>query len=322
MTTLIRKAVEPAMAAIRADLAARDLITPDPATVDIATARAANRRYFAAIAEPRVDVARLELAVSRAVDGAETPLKIAVPHGAKPDGPAVLYFHGGGYAFGDLDTHDHVIRAFAAGCGMPVVGVHYRRTPEHPWPAALGDAMGAIAAMRDGGLSDRFGFDQSRVLLLGDSAGAHLCFSLMLALRAAGLPQPLGAALLYGMYARRSDSLSHRTYGDGSEGLSTARMDWFWSKLFPEHDPAFAPFENMLAIDPAGLAPLALFAAECDCLLSDTLDLADALALRGHPHTFRLFEAMPHGFIQMSSLHDGTRKAVEAVGTRLREFAA
>jgi acetyl esterase len=209
MSTLIRKAVEPAMAAIRADLAARDLITPDPATVDIATARAANRRYFAAIAEPRADVARLELASSRAADGAETPLKIAVPHDAAPDGPAVLYCHGGGYAFGDLDTHDHVIRAFAAGCGMPVVAVHYRRTPEHPWPAALDDALGALAAMREGGLARRFGFDPARVLLLGDSAGAHLSFSLMLALRAQGLPQALD---------RLADERAHRCLEQAAAG--------------------------------------------------------------------------------------------------------
>ncbi|MGL5116015.1 MAG: alpha/beta hydrolase, partial [Beijerinckiaceae bacterium] len=158
MTEITRKSVEPVLAAIRADLAARDLITPDPATVDIATARAANRRYFAAIAEPRVDVARLELATSVAVDGVHTDLKIAVPHGAVSNGPAVLYCHGGGYTFGDLDTHDHVIRAFAAACGMPVIGVHYRRTPEHPWPAALDDALGAMAALREGGLAQRFGF--------------------------------------------------------------------------------------------------------------------------------------------------------------------
>jgi acetyl esterase/lipase len=78
----------------------------------------------------------------------------------------------------------------------------------------------------------------------------------------------------------------------------------------------------MLEVDPTGLPPLGLFAAECDCLLSDTLDLKDMLAHKRHPHSLKLFEAMPHGFIQMSSVHEGTRMAVKAVGQRLGELAA
>lgn len=319
---LVRATVAEDLAVIRADFVARNLVTPDPALFPIGEVRARNEAYFAAIAEPRVDVRAIHLAQVTAEDGHVVDLKIAVPHGATPGGPSILYCHGGGYTFGDLATHDPVIRAFAAATGMVVVGVHYRRTPEHRFPAPLLDALAAYQAMGEATFAAAYGFDPARRLVLGDSAGAHLCLSLMLALRQRGLPQPLAAALIYGMYDDRTDSPSHRLYGDGAEGLSTARMQWFWQQLLPEGHADRPVYANLLQQNLDGLPPLALSAAECDCLLSDTLDLVAGCKAAGHPHRFTLFGRMPHGFMNMPSVYAGTREAMGLVARDLRELIA
>ena len=140
---------------------------------------------------------------------------------------------------------------------------------------------------------------------------------LMLALRERGQPQVKAAALAYGMYARRFDTWSHRTYGDGSVGLSTLRMRWFWDQLLAGHGGGPDPIAEPLLADLAGLPPLALYGAECDCLLSDTLDLRDRIAAAGHPGNFHLFPGMTHGFLHLPGVHAGARAALERIARGL-----
>jgi len=313
----IKASLHPDVVALLRALAEAGLITPDPA-LGIDEARRVNEAYFRAIADPRAAVARVEVIEAVAADGHRVPVKAVVPLDIEPGAPAVLYCHGGGYAFGDLDTHDHVIRALAAVFRMPVFAVHYRRTPEHTYPAALEDALAVLAALRGDAWAGRFGHDPERLLAVGDSAGAHLALAAMLALRERGLPQLAGAGLIYGMYARRFDTWSHRTYGDGTSGLSSARMRWFWDRLLGEAPSASDPLKEPLTADLAGLPPLAILAAEVDCLLDDTLDFVQSCKLQGHRHSFDLLRGAPHGVMQFVNVHAPAREGMEQLARRMR----
>jgi acetyl esterase len=253
-----------------------------------------------------------------AADGHQVAVKVAVPLSGGRGRPGVLYCHGGGYAFGDLDTHDSAIRAYAATTGMVVFGVHYRRTPESAWPKPLEDALAVVAAMRTSDWAQDFGHDPAVIATIGDSAGAHLALTTMLALRERGLPQLAAAGLFYGMYARRFDTWSHQTYGDGSHGLSTARMQWFWQQLMGAETGRINPLEEPLHADLTGLPPLTLIAAEVDCLLNDTLDLAARCRAQKHPHTFDLIKAVPHGFMHLASVYEGTRRTLALLDERFK----
>jgi acetyl esterase len=310
--------LDPAIVALLSPLREAGLVTPDPAQVGITEARRVNEAYFRAISEPKVAVRSVSVVEAAAADGYRAPVKVAVPFNAPPNAPAILYCHGGGYAFGDIDTHDGVIRAYAAAFGMPVFGLHYRRTPEHAYPLALEDALAAVAAMRSEGWARQFDHDPSTILVIGDSAGAHLALTTMLALRERGLPQLSGAGLIYGMYARRFDTWSHHAYGDGSVGLSSDRMRWFWDSLMGQADSAHDPLKEPLNSDLSHLPPLTLFAAEVDCLLDDTLDFVETCKRQGHRHTFDLVRGMPHGFMHFMAIHSGTADALGLLARRMK----
>jgi acetyl esterase len=314
-------AIAPDLVQFLKGLAARGLGTPEPAEVGISEARRRNVEYFRAIAESAPHPARAETVEVTGETGARVQVRVVVPAGAASGAPALLYLHGGGYAFGDLETHDHIFRWLAQSTGMTVFGLHYRRTPESPYPAQIHDALAAAAAIRGTDWLSRFGHDPSRLMLFGDSAGAHLCMSLMLTLKARGLPQPKGASLAYGMYARRFDTWSQKTYGDGSFGLSTFRMRWFWDQLMAGHPGGRDDIAEPLHSDIGGLPPLAIYGAECDILLDDSLEFLDKLRVAGHPHRFHLFPNMIHAFLHFPSAYAGARDAFGLIGRDLKEMA-
>jgi acetyl esterase len=316
-----RVTVAPELAQVLKGLADRGLGTPEPAEVGIAEARRRNLAYFAGISAGAPHPARIETVDITGETGATVPVRAVIPSGAAPGAPALLYLHGGGYAFGDLDTHDHIFRWLAQATGMTVFGLHYRRTPEHPYPAQIHDALAAVSAVRSADWASRFGHDPGRLVFFGDSAGAHLGMSLMLTLKARGLPQPVAAGLAYGMYARRFDTWSHRTYGDGSFGLSSFRMRWFWDQLMAGHPGGRDDIAEQLQADISGLPPLALYGAECDCLLDDTLEFARKAGMTGHPHRFHLFRGMTHGFLHLPGVYGGTRDALALIARDLKDLA-
>jgi acetyl esterase len=317
-TDRTKATLDPVLVAKLMEFAAQGLVTPDPAIVGIAEARRINELYFKAISEPKVAVRSISVVQARAPDGYGVPVKVAVPLNAAKGAPALLYCHGGGYSFGDIETHDVVIRAYAEAFAMPVFGVDYRRTPEHAYPKALEDTLATVAAMRGADWAGQFGHNPATILVIGDSAGAHLALTTMLALRERGLPQLSGAGLMYGMYARRYDTWSHHTYGDGSVGLSSERMRWFWDQLMGAGDSAGDMLKEPLNADLTGLPPLALLAAEVDCLLDDTLDFVETCKRQGHRHSFDLVRNVPHGFMQFTSIYEVTRQSVAMLAERMR----
>lgn len=305
--------IDPGIRQALEHLAGLGLVTPDPVIAGIEAARRLNEAYFGYLAEPMPAVARVELL---AIEGPGGPLdvKIVTPDDA-PARAALLYFHGGGYAFASLHTHERLMRVLARAAGASVIGLDYRRTPEHPYPAALEDARAAWRWLTHGG-DGRFGSIPRGVF--GDSAGAHLALTLALRLRDAGESPPDALALAYGMYDRTLSSASHARYGDGSYGLSTARMGWFWRQLLSRPEDAHDPFAVPALAEAAGLPPVAAFIAERDCLADDTRALVTQLATAGVPHSVDVFPGMPHAFLHLGALAPAADAALGLIGRRLQ----
>jgi acetyl esterase len=304
--------IEPSIRAALGELAEQGLITPDPAIVGIDKARRVNEAYFGYIAEPMSDIART-VRVSFAGIGGMIDLKLVFPS-SEPANTALLYFHGGGFAFASLHTHERLMRQLAVACRAVVVGVEYRRTPEHPYPAALQDALAAWNWLIAGG-EGRFG--KLAIGLVGDSAGANLALALAMILRDSGARQADALGLIYGMYDRDMRSASHARYGDGRYGLSAARLEWFWNQYLSQPQDVTDPLAVPALGDVSGLPPVAAFIAERDCLADDTHALVVKLAANDVPHSLDVFAGFTHGAIQLGALAPICDDALDLIGKRM-----
>jgi acetyl esterase len=305
----------PEMAAIMARLAAEDGHLPDPTTVPAAAGRAqaevGNVRWNQDL--PPMETAALTLPGG---DGPR-PARLFRPPAARG---AILYIHGGGWAFCSLDTHDRAMRCLAEATGMAVIGIDYRLAPEHPYPAGLDDSVAAWRALPEVLAEHEIA---GPLGISGDSAGANLALALMLHEQAAGRPLPDFGLLFYGVYAVDHETDSHRRFGPGGYGLTSAKMiryrDWYapdpatWDQ--PSVSPLAAPDAALRA-----LPPLYLNAAGLDPLLGDTLALGERLHRLGRADPVRVHGGVIHGFMQMTSALAEARTAFAEAGAWARRF--
>ena len=232
--------------------------------------------------------------------------------------PLVIYFHGGGFVLGSLDTHDRVMRLLALDGDAAVIGVDYRLAPEHPFPAPLDDCVAAVRWIR--AEAARLGVDPDRVVLAGDSAGANLALASLLDLRDASEVDAIrGAALFYGCFWRRLDTPAHARFGNGSWRLGSAEMRWFWQHYLG--DPSSAdPRAEPLHANLGGLPPLYLTAAALDPLYDDTLELDRRLQAAGVARRLDVYPGLVHGFMQMTPRCAAARAAVRDAGHAIRQM--
>jgi acetyl esterase len=232
--------------------------------------------------------------------------------------PLVIYFHGGGFVLGSLDTHDRVMRLLALDSDAAVIGVDYRLAPEHPFPAPLDDCVAAARWIRAEAAG--LGVDPDCVVLAGDSAGANLALASLLDLRDAGEVDAIrGAALFYGCFWRRLDTPAHARFGNGSWRLGSAEMRWFWQHYLG--DPSSPdPRAEPLHADLGGLPPLYLTAAALDPLYDDTLELDRRLEAAGVTRRLDVYPGLVHGFMQMTPRCAAARAAVRDAGQAIRQM--
>lgn len=224
--------------------------------------------------------------------GGELRLRLHVPSSAAATGPALVYFNGGGFVWGSIDSHDRIMREIAAASGVRVVGIDYRKAPEHPFPAAYEDCLAGIDAVaaRAGAL----GIDAARLAFGGDSAGANLALACALH----GTRVPATVLLIYGALSLDGDMASCRgELGDGRFGLSRSDMQlfngWYVGSTAAPADPRAAP----LAGDLARLRRAFVLGAGLDPLRDDSRELAVRLARLGIDHEFVEYPAANHGFL-------------------------
>ena len=232
---------------------------------------------------------------------------------ARPTG-TILYLHGGGWVFGNVQSHLGAMARLADETGCVVVGIDYGLAPETPFPQGLNDCVWAWRWLRSHAESAA-----SPWFISGDSAGANLALSCMLELRDAGEPLPDAALLFYGVYSADHASPSHRRCGDGSFGLSSAKMAWYRAHyLAGARGHADDPRVSPLHADLHGLPPLLVTGAELDPLFDDSAALAKKLADTDTPFEFRRYAGVNHGFMQMGGVLPEAKAAFRDAAAFLR----
>jgi acetyl esterase len=234
--------------------------------------------------------------------------------------PALVYFHGGGWTIGDLDTHDVLCRQLCAAAGVTVVSVDYRLGPEHRFPAAVDDCVAATRWLQRQGAS--LGLDPTRLAVGGDSAGGNLAAVVALVLRDAGDPAPAFQLLVYPATDMRAVAPSHTVNGQGYL-LTADSVAWYRGHYIAEaaqwSDWRASP---LLAADLTRLPPALVLTAGFDPLRDEGRQYADALSAAGNRVQYICFERQLHGFITMSKLIAEARTAVALCGAVLREALA
>ncbi|MCD2099635.1 MULTISPECIES: alpha/beta hydrolase [Rhodococcus] len=230
--------------------------------------------------------------------GGDLALRVYRPESSEGAIPVVVFAHGGGFVFCDLDSHDEFCRSMAEGVGVVVVSVDYRLAPEHRAPAAHEDMYAALEWAA--GNITTYGGDPTRIVLAGDSAGGNLAATVALAARDGGGPAVFGQALFYPVIDDDFDTESYRKYGSGYYNTTKA-MKWYWEQYAPDgrDDPRVVPTR---ADSLAGLPQAVVITAELDPPCSSGDDYAQRLADAGVEVRHRRFDGLFHGFLTFPSL--------------------
>jgi len=247
--------------------------------------------------------------------GGSIPLRLYRP--AEGVLPAFVYFHGGGWVVGDLDTHDVLCRQIARDAGAVVIAVDYRLAPEHPFPAASDDAWSAttwIAAH-----ADDLGIDPARIAVGGDSAGAGLAAVVALMARDSGKLRLAFQVLVYPVVDLRAESVSYSKYAEGYL-LTRAAMKWYIAQYAPapqavndwHASPLVAPWVH-------SVAPALIITAEMDPLVDEGEAYARRLRGARVPVDYQVVPGMIHGFLTMGGKVDAANRAVATIASALRQ---
>jgi acetyl esterase len=225
--------------------------------------------------------------------------------------PTIVYFHGGSWTFGGLDSHDMAAARLAVIAEAAVVAVDYRLAPEHKFPAALGDAWEALNwAFEE---ARRRGFDNSRLAVAGDSAGGALAAGLALLSRDRGTPKLRAQGLIYpALRPSRDEKVAF------SPGLDQAALTGALASYFARAEDARNPYGMpLMATDFTNLAPGVICAAELDVLLPDARDYDAALRGAGVSSRLILGKGLPHTFLRALHLCSAAAAAFEAFGREM-----
>jgi acetyl esterase len=251
--------------------------------------------------------------------GGDIPLRVyAIEHGGLR--PALIYFHGGGFVFGNLDSHDTVCRALAKESGAVVIAVDYRLAPEHKFPAAVEDSYAATLWVAAN--TERLGIDAHRIAVGGDSAGGNLATVIAMRCRDAGGPALAAQVLIYPV----TDSSSYETgsHRDCAEGyfLTRGSMDWFSGHYLASADQRrHSEVSPLLAPNLSGLPPALVITAEFDPLRDEGEAYAERLQQAGVPVTVTRYPGMVHGFVSMHGVLAGGREAIKEAAQFTRSSA-
>jgi acetyl esterase len=251
--------------------------------------------------------------------GGPIPLRVYRPAGvaASVALPGLMYFHGGGWVIGDLDTHDVLCRQLTAEAGVTVVNVDYRLAPEHKFPAAADDAWAATRWTV--AHASEFGVDAGRLAVGGDSAGGNLAAVVALQARDAGAPIIKLQVLVYPVTDVAAES---RSYQDFSEGYMLTRESMRW---FTAHYLAAAGQANDWRVSPlrasshAGLPPALVVTAGFDPLRDEGAAYAAKLQQAGVLVDYVCYGGMIHGFVGMGKLIETGNRAVSHIAATLRQ---
>lgn len=265
-----------------------------------------------------VDIHRSE---DRAIEGpaGQIPIRIYTPREPKPEEklPVLVWYHGGGYVIGDLDTHDSVCRALANEADCIVVAVDYRLAPEHKFPAAVDDCEAALKWVAKH--AKEINADGARIAVGGDSAGGNLATVVSILARDAGFPNIVFQLLIYPVTAPEPETKSHHAFAEGYL-LTRKTITWFFTHYIRSSrdtkDFRYAPLE---ADDLSSLPQALIIVAGYDPLRDEGVEYAEALIHAGNRVRLSNYEGMVHGFYLMGGMVDASLRAISESAAMLRE---
>lgn len=231
--------------------------------------------------------------------------------------PGVVFFHGGGFVIGDLDTHDSLCRTLAKESGAVVVSVGYRLAPENRFPAAVEDAHAATVWIAEN--AEKLGIDARKIAVCGDSAGGTLSTVVAARCRDAGGPRLAAQVLFYPVTdVSRFDSGSYCDFAENYL-LTRKAMQWFAGHYLGEagdgRNPEASP---LLAGDLRGLPPTLVITAEFDPLRDEGEAYAQRMKEAGAPVTMTRYPGMVHGFATMLGVLEDGHKAIREAAEYVR----
>jgi len=237
--------------------------------------------------------------------------------------PTMIYYHGGGWIWASVDTHDRLVREYAAAGEVNIVSVDYALSPEAKFPQALLECAAAVRHVAEFGAE--WGLDTKRLLVGGDSAGGNLALATALLLRDTGGPGS-GASLRgvlanYPVCDSRLDTETYLAYGRGEYGLSSERMGFYWDVYVPHEVDKLHPLAAPLRADLTGLPPVIVLLAELDVLRSEGEALIARLRDAGVPVESETYAGTVHGFLRATGSVQKARDAVAAAGRWMKRLA-
>jgi acetyl esterase/lipase len=280
-------------------------------------ARAFHIQDAPALNGPAAPVASVEYRVVPGPAG-DLPVRVYTPEGSRPF-PIVVFFHGGGWVVGTLDTYDPLCRALAAAVPAVVVSVDYRLAPEHRWPAAVEDAYAAtLWASRN---AAELGGAQHRLAVAGDSAGGNLAAVVALGARDRGGPQVAFQLLVYPVLDAAADTASYREHAEGFY-LTAAGMRWYWDHYLGPADGAAPDASPLRAAFLGGLPPALVIGAEHDILRDEGEAYAARLRDAGVAAAASRYPGVVHGFFRWRAVTPVADAALQEAATALRSALA
>jgi acetyl esterase len=277
-------------------------------------ARKAMDQMAAATRGPGDPVARVENRMVPSPDG-PVAVRIYTPEGSAPF-PVLVFYHGGGWVIGSVDSHDALCRKLTNAIGCVTVSVDYRLAPEAKFPAAAEDSYAATLWVSENAAS--LGVDPKRLAVGGDSAGGNLAAVVPLMARDRGKP-PIAYQVL--MYPVTDGSLETGSMRELAEGyfLTHGAMVWFWNHYVRDHNDRTNPYAAPIhATDLRGLPPALVITAEYDPLRDEGEAYATKLKHAGVPVTVTRYDGTIHGFISLADNLDQGKKALAQVISTLK----
>lgn len=286
----------------------------DYATITAPELRAINDNPMQMGEPPAVGSVR-DLAID--LPGRSLPARLYLPERGGTPPALVVFYHGGGWVIGTLETHDATARALARASGAAVLSVGYRLAPETPFPGPLDDCHEALVWAQVH--AEDLGIDGSRLAVAGDSAGGNLAAAVAIRARDAGGPALRHQLLIYPVADADFTRPSYRENGGGAYFLSTAMMEWFWRQYVGDRlGDAIDGATVLRTPNLAGLPPASLFMAEFDPLRDEGIAYAEALLAAGNEVYSEVAPGMIHGFFSMFQAVPDALPHIEAAGAQLK----
>jgi acetyl esterase len=254
-------------------------------------------------------------------DGRKVRVRILEPDGAPACNAALVYLHGGGWTLFSLETHDRLMREYAARSGLTVVGVDYSLSPEARFPVALEETVAVLTWLGRKGAD--LGIDAARLAIGGDSAGANLALAAALKSRDAVQTPPLRALLLnYGAFDTEVSDEAARDLSPPGAMLTVEEMAAYWANYLRSPDDAADPLAAPLGAKLAGLPPVFLAAAGCDLLCEQSVALAARLKASGVDADLRVYPGAAHSFLEAVSVSPLAARALDEAAGWLRDITS